>query len=313
MMGTPHAAPVETAGPGRALSWPQAMPAGDTPEGAASAPPIAAGGPDLPGFAATLGPELGRLFGCRITARRLSGPEDSGTGPALPRGCMSLASLDPLDGAPRLHLATDGPGASLFLEQLFGARKPGLVAAGKDADAEPAGTPSALPPILAALPPGSASWMSLCGLAAEAAGRALAAHGQPAGAVRIAARAAAPDARLSIVACLALDLDGQAARLWLLRDPPPVTPAPAHDVAAWRSRAVARALEIDLPVALRLAETRVPVSELAALRPGDILPLARPKQLGVMVAGRCIAGIPADELAARTGSEKGTARREEDR
>ena len=72
---------------------------------------------------------------------------------------------------------------------------------------------------------------------------------------------------------------------------------------AWRQHARARALELDVPVALRLAERRIGLAELARLRPGDILPIERPDQVDLLAGGRRIARLPAASLLPPEGTD----------
>ena len=77
--------------------------------------------------------------------------------------------------------------------------------------------------------------------------------------------------------------------------------------AAWRRRARDMAMEIDLPVAIRIAETRLPLARVATLKPGDVLPRSAPRSFGVMVSGRRFAELPAPPFRPdQAGTEKGT-------
>ena len=69
----------------------------------------------------------------------------------------------------------------------------------------------------------------------------------------------------------------------------------------WWTRA--RALELDVPVALRLAERCIGLAELARLRPGDILPIERPDQVDLLAGDRRIARLPAASLLPPEGTD----------
>ncbi|MGL6044529.1 MAG: FliM/FliN family flagellar motor C-terminal domain-containing protein, partial [Sandaracinobacteroides sp.] len=101
-------------------------------------------------------------------------------------------------------------------------------------------------------------------------------------------------------------VDGIVCRLRLTPELPPAPPPPpraAPDMALWRQQARARAFELELPVSLRIADTRMPVTRVAELVEGDIIPLDRPDKLDVMAAGRRIARLPASsfQFAPETG------------
>jgi flagellar motor switch/type III secretory pathway protein FliN len=69
----------------------------------------------------------------------------------------------------------------------------------------------------------------------------------------------------------------------------------------WAERAHALALGIELGVSLQLSELRMPLTRLCALRPGDIIPIDRPRTLSLMSGGKAIARLPAGTLQAQPG------------
>jgi hypothetical protein len=261
------------------MIWPSAA----LPADAASEPPLPRlEALDAAAFAAGLGPDLSRLFGTRITAR----PERSARPAAQLLAAATLRAAG--DGVPSLDLRLDAAGAATLLERLFGSA--GTVPADR-AEAQ-----------LAALPPGSASWLTACRFLAAAAARALSAAGLAVGGpAQVQPRAAAAAIAGSSSLCFALDIGGAAASLCLvdLQQPaaevPPAEPPPDPDF--WRRRARARALAVDLPVTLRLADTRMALTEVAALKAGDVIPLEQPRAMTVLVAGRKLAEIPAEAVA----------------
>ncbi|MCG2841958.1 FliM/FliN family flagellar motor C-terminal domain-containing protein [Sandaracinobacter sp. RS1-74] len=256
----------------RPIPWPSAT----FPEPPAEAPPAPLL-PDAAGLAAAIGPELTRLFGARCAARRLDEAADISAAShvvARLRLPPRVAGAEP--ASLTLMLAPDGAGH--LLDLLFG------------------GGPAGDMPVL---PPNSASWMTLGRFLAGSAGRALAAIGRPAaGPAEIPPRAVEHDGlppqfgfRLEIdrtETLMALRFDGLEAGL----------PEPARtDPEVWRHQTRERALDLALPVALRLAEMRLPVAEVAALLPGSILPLERPEHVEILAAGRRLATLPASRLA----------------
>jgi hypothetical protein len=261
----------------RPIVWPQVA----RPSEPAAPDPTAT--LDNAAISAAFGPELTRLMGIRISAR-----PDPGLVP--PRDPVGLGRIR-LGGGPggkkgpaavEIHCSADG--AAVLLERLFGARA-AEAASASGAD-------------LMRLPPGCASWIALCRTVAAAATRALAAGGlPPGGAPQLPARPQA--AALLPGAALLLDVDGAPCALMLCPDvPPPPLPTAetAPDAAVWRRQARARALDLELPVSLRIAQTRMAVSRVAGLVEGDILPLDRPATLDVMAGGRRVARLPASSF-----------------
>jgi flagellar motor switch/type III secretory pathway protein FliN len=257
----------------RAIVWPSIS---------AETPPSAlAGALDMSALAAAFGPELARLAGARITAH--SGPAKS-KAPILHLASVALAQPADLSA---IALGAPADSAAHLLERLFGARP------GKGAPS-PAGVET--------LPPGSAAWATLCRILVQALIRSLpAANAAPSAPARLPDR---PRALASEPAFqLDLDIEGVSATLSVALDPArPAPPPSARDIAGWRQRAGARVLDLDLPVALRLAERRIGLADLACLRAGDILPLDRPDEVDLLAGGRCIARLPAASLLPPEGS-----------
>jgi flagellar motor switch/type III secretory pathway protein FliN len=250
----------------RAILWPQAEPA---VAGAPAPAPGPLSGLDLEGVAAGFGPDFSRLAGFRV---RSIPATDIPAAPLLTAARLKLGA-----GPDLVDLLIDQAGAASLLDRLFGA---------------PPGQGATALPIL---PPGSASWLALCRLVAGAACRALAATGlAPGGSPVLPPRPVAASGQGP-----ALELQADEARIHLcLVDPscnaPPPTP-PAADPDDWRRRARARALDVALPVTLRLADRRMGVGAVAALQPGDILPLEAPHAVDVLVGGRRLGTARLDE------------------
>jgi flagellar motor switch/type III secretory pathway protein FliN len=259
----------------RAFTWPSVA-----PTDAEARPQAGASLRDTAGLAAAIGPELTRLFGARCSARLVE------SAPATGRHAVVARLRFPPDaaGAPpsaTLSLLLSPADIASLLDILFG----GV--------AGPALAP------LPELPPGSASWATLARFLADAATRALAASGQRCqGPPEIPLRAAFQAGGEGQIH-LRLDIDGTEATLGLMLEPAtaaaPAEPPP--DPELWRHRAQARTLDLALPVALRLAQTRMPVSQVAALSAGDILPLDRPAHVELLAGGRRLAMLPAADLA----------------
>ncbi|TPE60142.1 FliM/FliN family flagellar motor switch protein [Sandaracinobacter neustonicus] len=261
----------------RAIVWPSI---GDP---APEAAPALMEALDAPALAAAFGPELARLMGARITARVSNTPSAS---PLLHLSSIALSAPVELSA---IGLGCPADSAARLLERLFGTRA---------ADgARPAG--------VEALPPGSASWAVLCHTLAQALARALpAANASAAAPARHTDRPRALNPEPAFL--LELDVEGMACTLAVvLEGARPAPPPPdAPDAAEWRQRARARALDLELPVALRIAERRIGLAQLAALQPGDILPLERPETVDVLAAGRRIARLPAAQLLPPEGPEE---------
>jgi flagellar motor switch/type III secretory pathway protein FliN len=267
-------------------AWPQvAEPASPRDEAAPvvekPAPPL---GFNIAAFGASLGPELSRAFGARI-ASRLVNEEPQ------PDSRMLVASRMAVRGG-ALLFELDCSGASALADRMLGGRAAG-----------------AHPPV-EALPPASGSWLAFARLLAQVCGQSAASAGCPSTAPLGIPSRPAPwdldqeDAFEAAAAVLQLDIEGVAGRLvvhlLLPGDERPRTAgtgrATARDIDAWRQRAHALALALDLPVSLRLAETRIPMARIAALRPGDIIPIEPPRMVSVMVGGRCFAQMPVDGI-----------------
>lgn len=254
--------------------WPSAP-----DETSAAAPEAPAPLDDLAALAAGLGPELTRLFGLRTSARAAAeaGPGTADDGARRPQ--LLVARLRPAAGgtALPLELLASAVDIGLLLELLFGGRP-------TEGGAAPA------------LPPHSASWATLSRFLGQAVVRALAVTGGAAPFTVVAPATPAVDAGPPPPWRFSLDLEGARAVLGL-RAPRPRPPAPpAPDPAQWRQRALERTLDLALPVALKLAELRLPLAEVSALRPGAILPLERPETVRLLVGGQPFAEIAAEHF-----------------
>lgn len=285
----------------RAIVWPQIAPPAP-PE-----PKAAAHGLDLAGLAAAFGPELARRIGIRVTALPdMAGPAELSTADGsagdswagdratvllgrIPLGSAKGAQGAQTQGAQTLHgqdagaqaLQVGAPPAcaEMLLERLFGARAPDA------AKASGAG--------LFTLPPGSASWLALCRTVCGAVAAALAAGGRAA-----AGSPAFPPRAISLptgpLLSLTLDADGIPGRILLLAESALPAPAPAApDRALFRQAVRARAFDLELPVALRIAEQRISLLQASRLAVGDILPIDPVHALDVLAGGRAIARLPA--------------------
>lgn len=67
----------------------------------------------------------------------------------------------------------------------------------------------------------------------------------------------------------------------------------------WDSRLVASALGVPFAVRAVFAEPMLPLSRLAALRPGDVIPVCLPGEIGLFIAGRRVALGQAGEANGR--------------
>jgi hypothetical protein len=259
----------------RSIVWPQIAPPA---EAEPKTPPH---GLDLAGLAAAFGPELARRIGIRVTA--VPDVASPGEGATVLLGRIPLGGGKGPEGPQALHVGAPPDCAAMLLERLFGARASDAAQA-RGAD-------------LFTLPPGSASWVALCRTVSAAVVAALAAGGRatagsPAFPPRAIALAPGPLLGLSV------DADGLACRILLLPEtaipaPPPV----AHDRQQFRQAARARAFDLELPVALRIAESRISLQQASDLSIGDILPIDPVQTLDVLAGGRRIARLPASAFA----------------
>lgn len=236
---------------------------------------------DLAGLASALGPELTRLIGTRCTVR--SGPEAGHADASRPDIEVATLRLDKLPGDGLVGLLLPERGIALLLDLLFG------------------GTPRT-PCTLPQLPPGSASWLALSGFLAAAAGTAAAAIGHPPRGQVEQPRRAVRQTDPAPQAGLLLDVDGEQMPLGLQL---PLQPAPLRRRdAGWEKRLAARTLDVDLPVGLRVAETRLPLAEVAQLKAGDVIPFEQPESVSLLAAGEVVARWPADRLMRRTDGQE---------
>lgn len=263
------------------FTWPVVEP--ERQEAAFAAPP--SGLPDAEGLAASIGPELTRLFGVRAAARALPRADDA-------TAMLLVAELHPAaDGGeapPALELLAAEADLALLLDLLFG------------------GGEGEGPERLPSLPPASASWMALAGFLALAASRSLAAIGYPCG-----TPATIPPRPLSAGNAgpqlwLTADFEGKSVRFGLRQQAVQQAQpdSPALDVESWQRRARERALGVTLPVSLRIAGRRLPMGEVARLGAGAILPLDRPGSVEVLVGGQPFARIPASQFIPPASGEE---------
>ncbi len=263
----------------RPILWPKA------PEPRTTVPqagPFA--GLDLHGVAATLGPELSRLAGIRISAEvaQATTPQDQ------PRIRLCRIRLL-MAGAVRFaDIDMPAEAVAMLMERMFGASA---------VQAEESSLQ-----LLLMLPPGSACWSALCRHVAKALGKAFELNGVASGGGPILPqRPAASHVSAGADIGFALDMDGRAAWLGLMLeqvDEPVEAPVARLNPTAWRQLAQMRTLDIELPVALRLSEMRHPLATIGQLRAGDILPIERPDRLELLVDGRRFAALPASDFLA---------------
>lgn len=234
-------------------------------------------------FGATLGPELSRIAGVRVSVRGSEGPQAD-----LPM--LLIGRLPVRAGA--LQFAIDMRCAAVLMERLYGGRQ------------------ETLPTPVGELPPASGSWLAFARLIAGACQQAATGAGcAAAGTLAVPARPMEPDPEEpdpDIAPCsYAVDVDGVRGRVlaWPIpaaRKPRAGAPAvSAADLRLWRERVQALALSLDLPVTVRLSDTRVAMARIAALRPGDVIPIAAPRHISLMVAGRRFAQLPLPGAASR--------------
>lgn len=269
------------------FQWPQA-PAG---------PPVAplpAGSRldrlDTAGVAATMAPLLGRAVGCRV-----------GVQPLEIRVAAAMAATDDATiwwQVARLAVAGDDPltlcvssGLAAGLTQaVFGGGMEVADAGGVDA-----------------LPPGNATWAVIAGLLATGCAQALAAADPDFGSSAV---PAAPSSRAvasclppgATLLCFDIDIGGSGGQIVLVDSSsivsaPPVEAVPPPEPEQWRRQVRARAMAVDLPVALHLDDLRLPLAEVSALQAGDIVAIARPRTFAVVVAGRRIGSVAASSIA----------------
>lgn len=282
------------------LAWPRVEPSALAAPAATPPPPVVQW-IEAPAFAALAGPEATRLLGFRLSLRPTATPPAA----AGPESLLAVAMAD--TGVGRLALGMDRHAIGTALERMFGAS--GL------SGSSPVGA-------LAALAPASGSWMAFAGLVADALGRALNASNlpcatppSPVGRLNPLPAAVAQDCQW-----FALDVAGTAGWLALTRSPvagrataghghPCATPGEGEDQANgttpaqssltiplrerrkpvpeedWQARAAALARTIELPVGVRIAELRLPLTDAMHLAVGSVLPIDRPRLLMLSVDG----------------------------
>lgn len=248
------------------------------------APPL---GFNVAAFGATLGPELSRSAGVRVAVR----PIETDGGQRDPQAMLVLARLPLKDGS--LLFTLDRAGGSALLDRMFGSR------------------PRDACPPLDRLPPASGSWLAFARLLSSCCQQAAAGSCTATAPLVIPSRPMPPEpeqinGHLPPVA-FALDVDGVPGTLLVHLILPAAErgairsgadaggPTPA-DLDDWRERATALTLALDLPVTMRLADKRLPMAQVAALKPGDVIPIDPPRLVSLMVAGRRFAQLPVDGL-----------------
>ncbi|WP_194744617.1 FliM/FliN family flagellar motor switch protein [Thermaurantiacus tibetensis] len=288
-----------------ALRW---RPARAEPASAPPPPPppptLPPGTVDLPAFIGSVAPDLTRLIGARVSLRARGWPEE----------CPDLVEIVrlPLAGQ-SMRILLDQDALEAMVEAMFG------------------GTPSMSPhrATILRLPPSSGTWVAAGRLISQAMAAGLAASGtRPTGAAVPPPRILAEPADRSVphlwfdllvagrpgslalspvpapnTAAPSAGVDGQAA------EPPAAARADAAarqpatpDSAEWRARAMRLARSVEMAVGVRVAELRLPLAEVLALKPGSILPIAPPASLGLTVEGE---PLPLPGRAAGSAEETG--------
>lgn len=246
-------------------------------------------------FGATFGPELSRMAGVKVAARLVEAPDDEAAAADL--ASLLVIGRLPLQGD-NLLFSIDRAGGAILLERMFGGRS------------GPVSKP------VEALPPASGSWMSFARQVATACQQAArAANCAGTGTILVPVRPTAPgpdDLALGADPEITpfvyrLDVDGvaglllvhpllsdasRAARRGVLKDPETL----AREQEEWRRRALSLTLGLDLPVTMRLADVRMPMSRVARLAPGDVIAIEPPRLVSLMASGRCFAQLPLADL-----------------
>lgn len=281
--------------------WPQVERPLPPPEPEAIPAPPPPLGFGAAAFGASFGPELSRIAGVRVTARLVETPSFDTI--AMDSTRLVIGRLPMTGGS--LLFTMDRAAGSALLDRMFGGR------------------PAAQYSPLDSLPPASGSWLafarlvaSVCQHAAQAGncrgiGQILVpprpmppddttsqngwpASGQGGGQGSFADPDAGPDSF-----SYRLDVDGVGGLLVVQpllaaahASPNRGQEVSAEDQAQWRQRARALTLGLDLPVTMRLAESRMSVARVAAFRPGDVIPIDPPRLVSLMVGGRCLGRLP---------------------
>jgi hypothetical protein len=255
----------------RSIVWPRIAPPAE------AEPEAPLHGFDVPGLAAAFGPDLARRMGLRITAVPETVAQAAADTVLLAR--IPLAPGKAPGGPQALHVGAPPDCAAMLMERLFGARAADAAAA-RGAD-------------LLALPPGSASWMALCRTVSAALVVALGAAGRAAGGTPVLPARAVPLPAGPLLG-LSVDADGIAGRILLAPEAAKAAPPPpAPDPALFRQAARARAFEMELPVALRIAERRISLDQASRLSVGDTLPIDPVQSMDLLAGGQRIARLPA--------------------
>lgn len=237
---------------------------------------------DGPAFAAKLASELSRMLGTRIGIRPAAEEENT-----LDDNLVALATI----GLPNNSLVEVALGdrlTGLIVERVFGTRL--------TPSAEIAGTRAR------ELAPGTATWRAISTLFGKLAADALQAGGIVPDQKRLRLPPRVADAASSLGAQTAffrVTLGEEecwmrlAAREEAARQP---EPEKIRQAMLWRLRAEAGTRRIPMLVALHMPEKRVPLSQVLALRPGDVLPIERPRALTLVVNGEALSTVPAEQF-----------------
>jgi flagellar motor switch/type III secretory pathway protein FliN len=270
----------------RPVTWPRALGvAAPAAAGPATKPAILPFDVLLADLAAQIGPELARSLGFGLAAEVVPQHDDE---PLQDEGDrLPLCLLQ--DGASALRLELEAGLAGPLAARMFGA-SPG------DAYSPAPGARSA-------------SWQALRRLMSEALREAFlragargvltigmdeqAARQNEGGGHAVRLRLAEADGLLWLrPAELAPQADSEPKAASAARQPAAATSDPE-----WRRRAEALARQMELGVTLQIAELRLPLAAVSRMRPGDILPVRRPRQLRLMSGGTAIATLSAASLA----------------
>ncbi|WP_448581896.1 hypothetical protein [Thermaurantiacus sp.] len=233
---------------------------------------------DAPAFIATVGPDLTRLIGARVSLCATDWPEPVPDLVEVAR--LALAGCG-------LRILLDEDALEAMIEAMFG------------------GALSTSPRRAKSLrlAPSSGTWVAAARLIGQAIGAGLAASGQTrVGEAQPGARILASPAdcavphlwfdllvagRQGMLALASVPADTATAAV-----PEPVASPPPGKVQAgqripddWRARAVRLVRAVDVAVGVRIAELSLPLAEVVALRCGSILPIEPPATLGLTVEG----------------------------
>lgn len=232
-------------------------------------------------MAARLGPELSRLLGTRVSVRTTKSEDNT-----LDTPLVTLTSIV-ADLGSTVNIALGDEIVGVIIERMFGARMvPEPAAAAKAARS---------------LAPGTATWMTASRLLATLLITAMGEGGiivrrRPVFPLRV---ASAPSPVGAQTVTFKIEFDQLTSWLRVAAWPAPEEEEEKDteaELQRWRKRAEQGTQLVPLEVALRLPERRMPLAKALALRPGDILPLERPRILTLIVDGQPMASLPADRF-----------------